>query len=52
MIQVDEGVTKGKELAGEREEVGGKREVGREGEAEQGEGLKEKEQAHFLHVLY
>ena len=27
-------------------------EVGREGEAEQGEGLKEEEQVHPLHVLY
>lgn len=55
MIQVDEGVTKGKEVAGEGEEVGeqeGQGEVEREGEAEQGEGLKEKEQVHPLHVLY
>ena len=55
MIQVDEGVTKGKEVAGEGEEVAeqeGEGEVGREGEAEQGEGLKEQEQMHPLHVLY
>lgn len=56
MIQVDEGVTKGREVAGEGEEVweqeGEGEEVGREGEAEQEEGLKGKEQPHPLHVLY
>ena len=48
MIQ-DEGVTKGRKVAGEGEEV---REQEGEGEVEQGEGLKEKEQACPLHVLY
>ena len=55
MIQVDKGVAKGRKVAGEGEEVGeqgGKGEVGCEGEAEQGEGLKEEEQVHLLHVLY
>ena len=56
MIQVDEGVIKDREVAGEGEEVGeqeGKGEaVGPEGGAEQGEGLKEEEQVHPLHVLY
>ena len=56
MIQVDEGVIKGREVAREGEEVGEQEgegeKVGRKGEAEQGEALKEEEQAHPLHVLY
>ena len=49
MIQVEEGLVKGREVAGEGEEV---REQEDKGEAEQGEGLKEEEQVHPLHVLY
>ena len=49
MIQVEEGLVKGKEVAGEGEEV---REQEDEGEAEWGEGLKEEEQVHPFHVLF
>ena len=53
MIQVEEGLVKGREVAGEGEEVREQEDKGEaEGEAEQGEGLKEEEQVHPLHVLY
>ena len=53
MIQVEEGLVKGKEVAGEGEEVREQEDEGEaEGEAERGEGLKEEEQVHPFHVLY